>query len=172
MKKLRDAEWGKRLCKFQDVCTLDRIVSSHCACVMVSKMASWSTIAALMQPLMGGIVRLQWSSTLANDVAEETLHLGVMILTPRAVSSEMVSDAALDLAPDLEGTIRCFAPLSAIHLSMALPRPPAPPTIRYDAFSSKVQERRSRRSCYICFVSPTCFQFLLWRCLLEPRQKN
>ena len=104
-------------------------------------------MAALMHPLMGGIVSAHSASTRASDSSHDTSHRGATTCTPRPVSSETSSDAAAEAAPDRDGSIKCLAPLSTIHRAIARPRPPDPPAIRYDACSSNLHDGRSSSSC-------------------------
>lgn len=85
-----------------------------------------------MQPLTIGMVLEHSSIKVDSEVIEEASHLGVTTCTPRLRSAEMTPDAAFfeGERPDLEGIIMYLAPLSAIHLMIARPKPPKPPTIR------------------------------------------
>lgn len=83
-----------------------------------------------MHPLIGGIVKAQSVNNFDNDEDDATSHFGATRLTPRFCSSDISSEAALEDKPDLDGKIRCLAPLSAIHVHTARPRPPRPPAIR------------------------------------------
>lgn len=138
---------GRNRCRFHEVSSLDFIVRSHCANVMFGMIASWGTMAPLVQPLIGGRVFEQSSRRMLRLAASDTSHLGAATVTPRACSCAIILAAALDEAPDRDGTIKCFAPRSAIQFKMARPRPPDPPAIRYEAFSSNVQGRCSWLNC-------------------------
>lgn len=61
MKKSRPL--GKRLCKFQEPCTLGLVLVVQSSKVMDSKMVSRRTMVPWMQPFMGGMVLVQESRT-------------------------------------------------------------------------------------------------------------
>ena len=115
---------------------------------MLSKRKSERTSAALMQPLIGGMVLAQVERRERREEREDTLHLGARTVMPCARREEMVDWADGEEGPERDGTMRCFAPREAIQRRIARPMPPRPPAIRYEALGSKVQGRWERRYCW------------------------
>lgn len=77
-----------------------------------------------MQPLIGGTPLLTQSSSMEkSELGEDTSHLGVITRTPRSRSSDTAEEADIDEAPDLDGKIRLFAPLEAIHCFKCISSP-------------------------------------------------
>lgn len=109
--------------------------------------ASWSTMAAFMQPLTGGMVAELPLSSLERSASTDMSHLGAATWTRRPASSDARSAAALDEAPERDAIIRCLAPASAIHRAIARPTPPKPPAMTYEAFGSKLQGSWCLMSC-------------------------
>lgn len=106
-------------------------------------------MVALIHPLIGGKVAAQSRSNAESDVADETSHFGVITFIPRRFIFETNSIAAFDLTPDLDGKMRCFAPLLTIQLDIDRPIPPKPPATRYEAFISSFQSSGRRMNFYL-----------------------
>jgi len=116
-----------------------------------SRLLTWRTIAALMHPLIGGIVVEHSERSFDRDSGDETSQVGVNMLTPPALSFSTVSKAAGDSTSNREGRIRCLTPFPSIQRLIARLIPPSPPTIRYAAFSSNFQVWRvTSRVCESC----------------------
>lgn len=105
---------------------------------------TWSTIAAFIQPRIGGIRRPQSSRQAFNDRISDTSQAGVSMWMPSPLSSETTLNASdVPWPPERNGTMRYRAPLLASHLRTSRPMPPNPPATREDASGSHNQSRRS-----------------------------
>lgn len=101
---------------------------------------TFSSMTALMHPRTGGIVLPHSSISRAIESKDETSHFGVTTVAPCSRSSLTTSAAGPESGnPDLDGTIRFFAPLLTSHLRMDRPIPPSPPATRYVASASHDQ---------------------------------
>ena len=107
-------------------CRILRDLVSDFSCMSIGRL-TFSIMVALMQPRIGGMDFAHAARRSESDSASDASHFGVHTLMPNSASSLTNSAAAPEAAPDLDGTIRCRAPLEAIHLSMDLPMPPNPP---------------------------------------------
>lgn len=85
---------------------------------------------AFIAPLIRGRDILCFCSTCETDSTDETLHVGVITMILRSLSSLMTFIAASDVGPDLDRTIRYLAPFDAIYLGIDCPMPPNPPATR------------------------------------------
>ena len=120
--------FGRERCRFHDPSTFGLTPAFQRSNDIEAKLESISTIAAWMQPRIGGMIAPYCLITFSTADAFIMSQAGASTQAPFAFSSRN-SALAFSFEPERESSSRFLAPRSTSHREILRPRPPRPPAI-------------------------------------------